>query len=326
MGLLSGSGSAAYKSVERTNFTATAGQTTFTITQGYSVGDLDVFINGIKIVEGDDYYATNGSTVILTSGASAGDAVQVVSYNQFLSSSSYTKAETDSRYMVANGQTPMQSYLRTPNYGISSYSDSANASLEASAGAGTSGVGVKAWGRSVATYGGDIHYITDTRGASGQHRFFLWNGTTWVQTASIDAGGRWNVPNQPAFSAYSMTNETTAAGTPAPFTATRFNIGGYYSTTNRRFTAPVAGRYMFTSFGNINGVASGSGAYAAFYVNGVAATAWAYQTSNGNWMNCSLAAVINLNANDYVDVRSGVALHWDYGSQAWCQFDGYLLG
>jgi hypothetical protein len=326
MALLSGSGSAAFKSIDRTNFTATAAQTTFTVSQGYSVGDVDVFLNGVKLFEGDDYYAINGSTVVLTSGAAAGDSVQVVSYNQFSAANTYTKTEADNKYMVATGQTPMTSYLRTPNYGISSWSDSAYAAMEASVGAGTQGAGIRAYGRSVPSIGGEITYITDTRGGSGSHKFYGWNGSSLVNMMNIDPYGRMNVVNQPAFSSYNpATNETTAAFSPAPFTGTRFNIGGYFSTTNRRFTAPVAGRYLFTTCSNVNGVASG-GCNAAFYVNGSQATSWAYMTTNNNWMLMSFSAIINLNANDYVDVRPGVPMHWDYGGSVWSQFDGYLLG
>jgi len=326
MALLSGAGSAALKSADRTNFSATAGQTTFNIAQGYSVGDVDVFLNGVKLQEGDDYYATNGSSVVLNSGAALNDFVQVVSYNQFLVANTYTKSETDSRYMVATGSTPMSSYLRTPNYGVSSWSDSSSASLEASVGGGEQGVGVKVFGRSVATTGGDVLYTTDSRGAGGRHRFGSWNGTAFTQNMGLDSVGRLTLPYQPAFSAYCNVNETTAVNTAAPYTGVRYNVGSHYNTTTRRFTAPVAGRYLFTQGCNINGVASGGGAYFGFYVNGVRGSGWFYTTSNGSWFLLSGSAVLNLNAGDYVFVASPVAMHWDYGSDAWGQFDGYFLG
>lgn len=327
MGLLSGSGAAAYKSLDRTNFTATAGQTTFNLAQGYSVGDVDVFLNGVKLLEGDDYYASTGTTVVLNSPAAVGDFIQVVSYNQFNVANAYTKAECDTRYMVATGENPMQSYLRTPNYGVSSWSDSATAALEASVGGGEQGVGVKVFGRSVATSGGDVLYTTDSRGAGGRHRFGTWNGTTFTQSMGLDSVGRLTLPYQPAFSAYCNVNESpTAVNSPAPFNAVRYNIGSHYNTTTRRFTAPVAGRYLFTHGCNINGVSSGTGAYFGFYVNGVRGSGWFYTTSNGTWFLLSGSAVLNLNAGDYVFVASPVAMHWDYGSDSWGQFDGYFLG
>ena len=45
-------------------FTATAAQTTFTVSGGYTVGLVDVFINGVKLAAAD-FTATNGTTVVL---------------------------------------------------------------------------------------------------------------------------------------------------------------------------------------------------------------------------------------------------------------------
>lgn len=61
-------------------FTATSGQTTFTVTNSYTVGYVDVYLNGVKLVNGDDYTATNGTTIVLTIGATTGDSVSVVAY------------------------------------------------------------------------------------------------------------------------------------------------------------------------------------------------------------------------------------------------------
>jgi hypothetical protein len=65
----------------RDNFTATAGQTTFS-TSGYTPSYLDVYLNGIHL-DPSDYTATNGTDVVLASGASAGDVVTVVAYTTF---------------------------------------------------------------------------------------------------------------------------------------------------------------------------------------------------------------------------------------------------
>ena len=63
-------------------FTATASQTSFA-TSGYTPGFLDVFLNGVKLVNGTDFIASNGSDVVLTSGATSGDIVEVLSYTTF---------------------------------------------------------------------------------------------------------------------------------------------------------------------------------------------------------------------------------------------------
>jgi hypothetical protein len=57
-----------------------AGQTLFTGFT-YTPGSIDVFLNGVKL-QPADYIATNGTSVSLTAGASIGQIVTVLSYNQ----------------------------------------------------------------------------------------------------------------------------------------------------------------------------------------------------------------------------------------------------
>ena len=66
----------------RDTFTATSGQTSFA-TSGYTPGFLDVFLNGVHLVNGTDYTASNGSDVVLTTGATTGDNLEVVAYTTF---------------------------------------------------------------------------------------------------------------------------------------------------------------------------------------------------------------------------------------------------
>ena len=68
-------------------FTATAGQTTFatddsSTSLAYSVGKTDVFLNGIRLAPAD-FTATNGTSVVLASGANVNDVLFVVTYGTF---------------------------------------------------------------------------------------------------------------------------------------------------------------------------------------------------------------------------------------------------
>ena len=63
-----------------TTITATASQTTFTPTGGYTVGYCDVYYNGIKLVGGTDFTATDGLTIVLTTGATSGAVVEIITY------------------------------------------------------------------------------------------------------------------------------------------------------------------------------------------------------------------------------------------------------
>ena len=60
-----------------TDFTATASQTTFTVT--YTVGLVEVYRNGVKLAVAD-YTASNGTTIVLATGANAGDVIEVVAF------------------------------------------------------------------------------------------------------------------------------------------------------------------------------------------------------------------------------------------------------
>jgi hypothetical protein len=76
-----GGGAVSWQTLPVTNiqeFTATAAQTTFTVSGTYIVGSVLVFVNGIQM-NNVDYTATNGTTVVLTEARVAGDTVRVVS-------------------------------------------------------------------------------------------------------------------------------------------------------------------------------------------------------------------------------------------------------
>ena len=61
----------------RHSYTATASQTTFN-TSGYTAGFVDVYLNGVKLIDGTDFTATNGSDVVLTTGATLNDLLEVL--------------------------------------------------------------------------------------------------------------------------------------------------------------------------------------------------------------------------------------------------------
>ena len=72
----SGVTTTAYRTV--TDFTATAGQTSFS-TPSYTVGYIDVYRNGVRLVS-TDYTATTGTTVVLANACTVGDAVVTESF------------------------------------------------------------------------------------------------------------------------------------------------------------------------------------------------------------------------------------------------------
>ena len=64
-------------------YTATSNQTTFT-TQGYTTNFASAYVNGVHLARAD-FTATNGSDVVLASGATADDVVEIISFGTFQS-------------------------------------------------------------------------------------------------------------------------------------------------------------------------------------------------------------------------------------------------
>ena len=68
------------------DYTASAGQTTFTgaddnaQTLGYQANSIEVFLNGVLLDPAVDYTANNGTSIVLTSGAANNDLLQVVAF------------------------------------------------------------------------------------------------------------------------------------------------------------------------------------------------------------------------------------------------------
>jgi len=63
--------------------TATAGQTLFTVTGGYRVNQLDVYRNGVCLIDSTDYSARDGASVTLLSAATAGDVIEFRVFDTF---------------------------------------------------------------------------------------------------------------------------------------------------------------------------------------------------------------------------------------------------
>ena len=65
------------------NTTATASQTLFTVTGGYRINQLGVFRNGVRLVDGVDFTATDGASVTLLTASSSGDVLEFQIFDSF---------------------------------------------------------------------------------------------------------------------------------------------------------------------------------------------------------------------------------------------------
>jgi len=167
-------------------------------------------------------------------------------------------------------------------------------------------------------------------------------GVTGPQT-TLDVNGTIKNTN-PAFWAYTSGGATTTlagifdgGGSPARalFSSTDLNIGSCYSTSNGRFTAPVAGRYAF--FGQVllrRGSNTGHvSSELTLYKNGtnVNGRGLAYSTvsnDSGEHDNLRLFYILDLAKDQYVQIGMysiGTGSDVYYGERL-ANFSGYLLG
>ena len=148
--------------------------------------------------------------------------------------------------------------------------------------------------------------------AHGDDNINLMNGTgSGTTRMNIDGSGRVTMPYQPSFYGYPSSNVTITldgSWTTVNFGSTGWNTGNHYNTSNSRFTAPVAGKYLITWMWQLENANVADWIYFYPRVNGVNGSNRSkgisfadfrneatYHTENGSW-------IVNLAVNDYVDI------------------------
>lgn len=106
-GAIAGGGEASFVAFE---YIATAGQTTFSgndangVYLSYTPNSVQVMLNGVALQPGNDYTATNATSVVLTSGAAAGDEVTIYAFNTFEVADTYTRSQADAEFFRKAGE------------------------------------------------------------------------------------------------------------------------------------------------------------------------------------------------------------------------------
>ncbi len=185
-------------------YTASAGQTTFSVTNGYSTGYVDVFINGSKLND-SEFTDTSGTDVLLLTASFDNDIVEVVKYlpaqgvsnNVLRTLTTFTAANSQSTYNV--------SY--TPGLLDIFYNGSRLSPVEFTANNGTSftlatasaegdTLDVLVYSYQVGAYAGiggsgqlnQVSFYTTTSSISGSNNF-TFDGSTLRVTGSIITSG-----------------------------------------------------------------------------------------------------------------------------------------
>jgi hypothetical protein len=307
--LSGGSSSGDVASYTRDNFTATEGQTVFTTSNGYTLGYLQVFVNGVLIAP-SDYTANDESTVTLTVAASANDEIVIIALDSFA----------------------IQELLRVTSVSASAADDSLTI--------GANGVSIK-YGNYLSFNGADTFtsehgYVTPHHGfgqSDGAYPSTLssYHGldiaANGVKRMNISRDGLVTMPYQPSFAAYKANDNNYAPVSPLDWITTH-NTGNHFN--GKRFTAPVSGLYHF-EYGGITHAVSNY-FYIGFGINGSNTN----QPANGSWRhlpqttaeynNMQTSLTVYLNAGDYVEAWTGYNGGTPYLESARSGFSGYLVG
>ena len=311
--------------VERKKTFAITTTTTSLTGLDYTPNHVHVFHNGIRLVDGTDYTATNGTSITLVNAAENGDEVVVVSYGTFSPADTYTKTEADDRYVNASGDV-MTGQLDTPYQVIKGDIDYIGMSIR----------------NTKANYSTSFIDAQNRINAADSHIFFHHetDGSSTISFGTQPAGdftdrrisGRMLIngngyvtkPYQPSFLAYRAVagNVTYNAGDVVVFPDTLYNTGGHYNTSNGRFTAPVTGLYHFSAY--IYNATTGYARW-TFRINGNHALAGQGGISTAGDQ-VTLSASFKLSAGDYVDLSSNYAGQILFHEISHTAISGYLIG
>jgi len=183
-------------------------------------------------------------------------------------------------------------------------------------------------------YDGSNKYITTDEAsryyqANGVHTFEVAaSGSadaaiSFATAMSIDNSGYVTKPLQPAFLARGLSS-VTAVGSVFLFNSIIFNRSSSYSASNGRFTAPVAGVYLFTfsSMGN----STDNRYMCRLYLNGVNYAQSSSSSNASQYQDGKLSILMFLSVNDYVQMsNSGTKIaHSTAVVEQW--FSGHLVG
>lgn len=238
------------------DYTATAGQTSFSGSDNNSQtltytdsAYIDVYQNGILLVP-SDYTATTGTTVVLDTGATVSDTLQIVVYDVFSVADTVSASDGGS----FGGNVGVGGTLSVTGNVISPITIGGTTPTLTIGDAGAEDTKIVFDGNAQ-----DFHIGLDDSADS----LTIGLGSTLGTTSHMvfDANGHITKPLQSAFMAnFSTTllNISVGSNTLA-IDQERFDQNGDYNTSNGTFTAPVTGRYQLNAhlyFLNIDTAAS----------------------------------------------------------------------
>jgi hypothetical protein len=224
-------GSAVNGTSARQVYTATASQTTFAIV--YDVGFVDVYLNGVKLVVTSDFTATSGTNIVLATGATAGDIVDIIAYGAFNVANTYTQAAADAKFATFTGtETLTNKTLTAPVLA----SPNITTALTIAGASGTAG--------NVLTSGGSG--VAPSWSAPSSGAFTLLSTVTASNSATVDVETTFDS----TYDVYVIVANNVLPATDAAVLHSLLKVNGTYQTSNYEYMASRVSSTAANVFGS----------------------------------------------------------------------------
>ena len=301
-------------------YTATAGQTSFA-TSGYTPSFLDVYVNGSHLKNGTDYTASNGSDVVMASGLTAGDYVEVVAFTTFSTSDTVSAASggTFSGNVIVDGSNKLGVGTSNPIADFSLVDSSTGSGMEFQPELTTDTNRLTNYDR------GDSAYKKFRLDASEQ-QFYI----SGSERMRINGDGVITAPSQPAFQVTKSGHQSNiAVGTATvTFDTEIFDQGSNFSSNT--FTAPVTGRYQLSLMLYLDNLDSAANYYQAWIATSNRGYYSIFDPDYGQdngymFINASILADMDANDTAYVSIEMGANGNAQTDINATTKFSGFLV-
>ena len=325
-----------YQTIRKQTITGT-GATSYSL--DYSVSspnDLEVFVNNVR-QEPTTAYTASGQTITFTEAVNSTDSVYIIYQGQTVGSVVHPSDQPLEATTGTFTGTIAQSKAITTQWdgiGVRMGSSTANTNRGATFLQHTYVDGGGNQGNYVYNHSlrqNDGTYIANVYTAdysAGVHSWYHPNGgLSGNPVMQIDPAGRVTRPYQPAFFTINLTFPNTGGAGYGTGGSALVNTGSHYATGTGRFTAPIAGTYVFYMMTQSYGSGNTSGQYqtAIFRRNGSDIGAQTYHgwapNDGNNHVQAQNTLIITLDANDYMQAYVVYG-----GREIQNYFGGYLLG
>ena len=146
---------------------------------------------------------------------------------------------------------------------------------------------------------------------------------------TVDSSGRVNLSKVPAFMADMRGQGTVNSTGVLPFVNSRLDNGSNYNTTDKKFTAPIDGIYIFNYGCLVRNAVAGFQLLVNGSATSSARTAYADAVpSSGSGLEIMVSGseILDLTANDYVQVNLQYFAGQDIYAEDISYFNGHLVG